>query len=164
MNVSNTTIFEAPHIVSTVIYDVEYVGELRHLVVVLTFGYIPLDGYEMFGILESEHRFCCHIFSLRGITEPVGVVDHDADIYSIGNVGEVPHVVVLLGVVEKWQIDLQTICTQVLGFLRILNGVQSVLSLKSAYDVLPRASGVNDRTQYVRPFVVANIRPFSHSS
>ena len=85
------------HRLKRVVDDIEQVGELAHLVIVLIRWDVPLDPHDVLGIDEPEHAFCRH----RRGTEPVRVVDQDADIGGIRNISEKPNDVVLRWVVKE---------------------------------------------------------------
>ena len=120
------SVLVATHGPAAVVYDVEDVGKLPHLVVVAVLRRIPLDRHHVLRVGQPQQ-------GLRGdgrAAVPVGVVDHDADVDRIRDVREVSNVGVLVRAVVVGKIDLQADRPQVMCFFGVFDGVHSVLGLQ----------------------------------
>ena len=134
------SVLEAADVLTGVVDDVECVGEFAHLVVAVGIGIVPLDGGHVLGVFQSAHG----IWLDRRDPEPVGIVDHDADLDGIGDHREVLDVLVLVGSVIVGELDLQAVGAHILGDPGVFDGAHSVLRLEAAHDVDAGSAGVDD--------------------
>ena len=94
----------APHRLARVIDHVDLVRELPHYIVVCAFQHSPFDG----GYVLCVGSQLKESLSSDGlVAEPMYVVDYGADVDLVQKVREVPVIIVLIRVVEEWQVHLQ---------------------------------------------------------
>ena len=146
-------VFEAADVLAGVVDDIECVGEFPHLVVAAGVRVVPLDSGHVLGVFQPAHGLRLD----RRDSKPVGIVDHDADVDGVGDHGEVLDILVLVGGVVVWELDLQAVRAHILSDLGVFDGAHSVLRFETAHDVDTGSAGVDDGTHEVRPFVVGQI-------